>query len=71
MKSLETYFKLYDGIPCLYSKIEKVAKPAVEVLIFDRKLVAQQRMFDSDELIVPSMEILRREILDDGDIYGH
>lgn len=67
MKSLEKYFKLYDGIPCLYSEM-KPARHAIEVLIYDRKLVAQKRLFDKDELIVPSNEILRVEILDDGGI---
>ncbi len=60
MKEYDTYFNLFSGKPALYSEITPIVKSAVEVFIFDRKLFAQQRLFDKDELIIPA-KVLRYE----------
>ena len=70
MHEINKYFKLFEGKSALLSEM-KAAKPAIEVLIFDRKLVAQQHLFDKDETIVPSKEIVKIEIPDDGEYYSN
>jgi hypothetical protein len=66
MKELSPYFDLFKNKPGLVSEM-KAARPAVEVLIFDKHLVAQQRLWDTDELIIPSKSLFRRESPDLGE----
>ncbi len=67
-RELDNYFNLFNGQEGLRSKMG-IAKPAVEVLIFDGKLVAQKRLWDGDETIIPCKNLVKREPPDMGD-YG-
>lgn len=68
MRELEPYWGLFKGKEGLMSEMGH-AKPAVEVLIFDKRLVAQQRLWDGDETIIPCKNLIKREPPDMGD-YG-
>lgn len=62
MKELNNYWELFKGNEGLMSEMG-YAKPAVEVLVYDGRLVAQQRLWDEDETIIPLLTIIRKEPL--------
>jgi hypothetical protein len=49
--SINNYFDIFKGKPAELSKIPKVVKPAVDILIADGKFVSQLHAFDKDETI--------------------
>ena len=49
---INNYFEIFKGRTIRLSKIPKVVKPAIDILMLDGTFVAQKRLWDKDEDII-------------------
>lgn len=54
---IQNYFQIFEGKTIRLSRIPKVVKPAIDVLMQDGTFVAQKRLWDKDEDITMAKRV--------------